>query len=233
MEWSSKHDIFLCTEILITEPFKFRKGSLDRGRLWTVVANNLNRIEEVHFNVKQRGVRERWEVIQSRWQARMRNEEKASGIAPEPESDLDNMIQEITEKERLAEEGRGGDEKIKKAESERETAEHVRKQAMETFNETEKRSESKTEDECLNKSTKRKRRSGSDSVEYLREKSSLEMKLRAEELAVKKKQLELDEARQNSFVTQQKETLTALMQMQQQQNFAIMQMFERLVPKKS
>ena len=58
MEWSSKHDIFLCTEILITEPFKFRKGSLDRGRLWTVVANNLNRIEEVHFNVKQRGVRE-------------------------------------------------------------------------------------------------------------------------------------------------------------------------------
>ena len=48
---------------------------------------------------------ERWEVIQSRCQARMRNEEKASGIAPEPESDLDNMIQEITEKERLAEEG--------------------------------------------------------------------------------------------------------------------------------
>ena len=67
-----------------------------------------------------------------------------------------------------------------------------------------KRSESKTEDECLNKSTKRKRSSGSDAVEYLREKSSLEMKLRAEELAVKKKQLELDEARQNSFVTQQR-----------------------------
>ena len=143
------------------------------------------------------------------------------------------MIQEITEKERLAKEGRDGDEKIKKAESERETAENVRKQSMETFNETEKRPESKTEDECLNKGTKRKRRSGSNAVEYLREKSSLEMKLRAEELAVKKKQLELDEARQNSFVTQQKETLTALMQMQQQQNFAMMQMFERLVPKKS
>ena len=121
----------------------------------------------------------------------MCNEEKASGIAPEPESDLDNMIQEITEKERLAEEGRDGDEKIKKAESERETAEHVRKQAMETFNEREKRSESKTEDECLSKSTKRKRRSGSDAVEYLREKSSLEMKLRAEELAVKKKRWNL------------------------------------------
>ena len=61
------------------------------------------------------------------------------------------------------------------------------------------------------------------------------MKLRAEELAVKKMQLELDEARQNNFVTQQKETLTALMQMQQQQNFAMMQMFQRLyiVPKKS
>ena len=57
---------------------------------------------------KQIGVRESWEVIQSRWQARMRNEEKASGIAPEPESDLDNMIQEITEKERLAEEDRDG-----------------------------------------------------------------------------------------------------------------------------
>ena len=96
-----------------------------------------------------------------------------------------------------------------------------------------KRSKSKNEDECLNKRTKRKRSSGSDAVEYLREKSSLEMKLRAEELAVKKKQLELDEARQNSFVTQQKETLPALMQIQQQQNFAMMQMFQRLEPKKS
>ena len=44
----------------------------------------------------------------------MRNEEKASGIAQEPESDLDKMIQAITEKERLAKEGRDGDEKIKK-----------------------------------------------------------------------------------------------------------------------
>ena len=64
-----------------------------------------------------------------------------------------------------------------------------------------------------------------------RERSSVEIKLREEELALKRRQLELDETRQNSFITQQQATLNAVMQMQQNQTNAMLQVFERLLPK--
>ena len=53
MEWSTKHDILLLKEILVSEPHKFRKSSNERGRIWTLIASNLNKIDEVKFWVKQ------------------------------------------------------------------------------------------------------------------------------------------------------------------------------------
>ena len=126
MEWSVRHDIALCTEIIIIEPYKRRKGSNERGKLWTEIANNLNELEEVQFRVNQRGVRERWEVLRSKYLEKMRNEERASGISPEA-TELDSLIEEILEKEKLAESSRNEDETVKKNDQERKTAECVRK----------------------------------------------------------------------------------------------------------
>ena len=34
MEWTEEHDNCLCQEILVLEPFKYKKGSISRGQIW-------------------------------------------------------------------------------------------------------------------------------------------------------------------------------------------------------
>ena len=38
MEWTEKHDVVLCREVLVVEPFKFKKGSVEKGKVWTEIA---------------------------------------------------------------------------------------------------------------------------------------------------------------------------------------------------
>ena len=92
---------------------------------------------------------------------------------------------------------------------------------MERFGETKKRSEAEGEQR---KQTKR-RRSGNDAVEFLKEKTEKENEFQAEELAIKKQHQQQEAPRQGQIL--------ALMQQQQQQTAAMMALIERLVPKKS
>ena len=46
MEWTEEHDNCLCQEILVLEPFKYKKGSISRGQIWEKIANNLNGLRE-------------------------------------------------------------------------------------------------------------------------------------------------------------------------------------------
>lgn len=171
MEWTTRHDILLFREILVSEPYKFKKSSNERGKLWTMVANNLNKIVEVRFRVKQRGVRERFEGIQERYLQRVTAEVKASGISPE-ETEVDKLMEEITERVQLADASRENDDiKAKKAEKEQLVAQDIRQQAMETFGATRKRSVDGEASEGGGKKEKRNRRSGSSAVDYLREKA--------------------------------------------------------------
>lgn len=245
MEWSLEHDVILMREILFIEPYKFKKGSNERGRLWTQVAECLNKVDEVKFKVKQRGVRERFEGLQSKYLEKIKNEERATGISPE-QTELDQLIEEITEKERQAEATRETEDQTKKGEREREVAMDIRKKAMETFGETKKRL---NEDEESGKSEKRKRRSGSDAVEYLREKSEKEMSLREEELELKRlqevnrqqheRELEGNRQQQQQLMidamkeqqTQMQNMQVMLMQQQQQQTNALMCILDRLTKK--
>jgi len=47
MEWTEKHDIYLCREIIVVEPFQLKKGTVDRGKLWTKIAEALNSCKEI------------------------------------------------------------------------------------------------------------------------------------------------------------------------------------------
>ena len=38
MEWTKTHDTLLCREWLLAEPYKFKKGSIERGKKWTGIA---------------------------------------------------------------------------------------------------------------------------------------------------------------------------------------------------
>jgi hypothetical protein len=101
----------------VEEPYKYKKGSNDRGKLWTKIAETLNKNGEVKFKVGQRGVRERIERLQKKYQDQMKDEEAASGIEVDEQSELDVLISEIIEREKLAEESKDSDSTQKKIEA--------------------------------------------------------------------------------------------------------------------
>ena len=173
----------LCGEVLHDEPYQRKKGSNQRGEAWTQIAKRLSGSDELVFRVDQRGVRERMERLKTNYKAKMREEESASGITVEEISELDALICEIIERERMAEEARESNANWKKNDADKKTAEEMRKVAMERYGETRKRSE---EEDNTDKKVKR-RKSGGDAVEFLREKAQMEKELRKEEIAIKKK----------------------------------------------
>ena len=106
MEWSEAHDILLCREIRFKEPYQHRKGSSDRGKVWSEIAESLNGSAEPTFKVTQRSVRERYNLLQAKYKKKMAAEESSTGTSPVP-TEVDILLEEITEKELAAEESRG------------------------------------------------------------------------------------------------------------------------------
>ena len=103
MEWTEQHDNILCQEILVLEPFKAKKGSIAGGQIWGEIANNLNSLQHPQFRVMKRSVRERYTLFSGKFRAKMRDEEKASGIDTDL-SDVEKALEEKVEKEAVVEE---------------------------------------------------------------------------------------------------------------------------------
>ena len=101
MKWTNGH-VLLLREILAVEPYTFKPKSKERGNAWTLIANTLNTLKDPMFNVNQRSVRDRYKVLETRFNEKEREEAKASGISPE-ESEIDQAMQEIIEKMNEAE----------------------------------------------------------------------------------------------------------------------------------
>ena len=101
MKWTVEHDLTLCGEVLLQEPFKHPKNSKERGEVWSNVAVNLNSLENPSFKVSKRSVRDRLTLLQTKYKGKIREEEKASGIDCE-ETPLDAATEEILEKEKAA-----------------------------------------------------------------------------------------------------------------------------------
>ena len=100
MEWTEQHDNILCQEILVLEPFKAK----------IKIANILNSLQHPQFRVTKRSVRERYTLLSDKFRAKMRDEEKASGIDTDL-SDVEKALEEIVEKETVVEETAQNDEK--------------------------------------------------------------------------------------------------------------------------
>jgi len=201
MNWTFEHDVMLCREILVIEPFSFRYGSRERGQAWEKIAHNLNQSIHPKFNVDQRAVRDHFLKLERVFKRKIAEEERASGISPES-TELDMAMEEIVEKSKEAKEGldRKNEKKNTAVDAERETAENVRKRSMERWSETSKR-------ENLARAKKRqKMNANSEAVEYLREKSAKECELKEKELELKeKKLLMMEKEQQHKFELERKE----------------------------
>ena len=115
MEWTELHDLNLCEEVLVVEPWKHPYRSKERGDSWNEIANNLNASDHPTFKVSKRSVRDRLTLLQQKYKAKMRMEEAASGIDCQ-ETKLDKALEEIIEKEKAATDARSLQDDNKKTE---------------------------------------------------------------------------------------------------------------------
>ena len=139
MRWTYEHDIYLGREILLIKPHQDKPGSKESGNAWGSIAEDLNKISEVHFDVNQKDVRD-W--CRNLLEKHKKKKERKENLAPMRKT-LNLMIycKNIAEEwdEASASHNDQSKQKLKKIESEKSNAEDVRQQAMETFAETRKR----------------------------------------------------------------------------------------------
>lgn len=218
MIWTQEQDEALCMQILVIEPFRFRPRTNQSGNAWTKVAEELNQITSLQMRVDQRAVRDRFKILKKKFNDKIRDEENASGIAPPELTPVEKALEDIVEREQEMEilNSQEDDEKSKKIEKDKKTAEEMRQESLETFSETRKRRAAEnSEEDDENPKPRKTRRSGSDTLLYLKEKAEMEMELKKEELQLKKKEQEERFAEQQAMRQQQSDTMKAFIDMQQ------------------
>ena len=97
MRWTEEHDILLLREILLYEPYNQRKGSVERGKVWDLLAESLNKINNPLFRVTGRSIRDHLKTLIDNFKRKEREEEKASGINPD-ETELDIALRDIIDR---------------------------------------------------------------------------------------------------------------------------------------
>ena len=212
MDWTEKHDLCLACEIRASDIFKStKKKTVQRAQVWQQIADTLCSYDTPKFTVSKRAVRDRYGIISSKYRKKLSAEERASGIEVE-QTELEVLLEELIEQEDLSEEE--GNEAKRKTEQDKSKAQEIRKTAMENLGETKKRKLVNGEqDDATSFPLKNKtRRSGSEVVGYLKEKSEQEAKLREQEIEIKKTQQETEGKRYDSLMA-----MMARQQQQQQQ----------------
>ncbi len=136
---------------------------VDKGKAWSTITEALKSSLDLQFKVSQRAVRERFALIQEEHKKKNSKDERSSGTSVEV-TELDQLIEEITEKEKAAEEMRGCNDNGAKIDADWAKAEEARKRAMERVGQT-KRRLSEDGEQYSNKP----RRSGNDTIAFLSE----------------------------------------------------------------
>lgn len=129
------------TEVVSENPYKTRKGSSQRSKIWDRIANTLNTCPKPVFAVDKRSVRDHVGILINRMKKKLRAEERSSGIAPPEPTELENLVEEILALEETADvEMKEDDENVKgKAEKEAAKVTDTKLKALEKVSETMKR----------------------------------------------------------------------------------------------
>ena len=237
MMWTNKHNEVLVQETYLFEPWNFKRGSKQRGQVWERISDSLNQYESPKFTVNEKSVRDHYIFLEKEQKKKVREEEKASGIAPLHTSFDDSMAAIIQHfRETDAEDQQQDAEKRGKADEETAKAVEMRKSSMETFAQSKKR---KGEQE----QKKSKRFTGTETV--LREKAELHASLKREELQLRRAELDEKEVQQEGLMTQlgnltkmlcesiksQQKQQEQLLQQMQLQNTALLTLLQGAVSK--
>ena len=97
MEWKQECDLLLLQEIVVSEPFKFKSSTRERGKVWEEIAERLNGNEVFRNRLgSKRAVRDRYSLLAKKYKKKMTEEAKASGISPEL-TETDKLLEQIIE----------------------------------------------------------------------------------------------------------------------------------------
>ena len=229
MTWTPEKDEALCKQIILMEPFRFRPRTKESGNAWSQVADDLKQIKSLNMNVDQRAVRERYKMLKSHFLQKMREEENGSGIAPPELTPVEAALEEIIEKEKEFEKKHTTEDsdKKEKVEKDRKTTEEMRQESLETFAETKKRKASNgEEEETEGAKFKKNRRSGTDTLAYLKDKSDQELEVKKKELEMQKQMQEEQLNEQRNMRQQQAGMIEAFSSMQQSMQRQLQQQTE-------
>ena len=83
MEWTNQYDTLFLREVRGSDLPQTRKGNAKRGKLWDEIATRLNNPFNPKSNVNKRSLRERLNLLMSKFKAKNKEEKRASGISPE------------------------------------------------------------------------------------------------------------------------------------------------------
>lgn len=201
--WRENHDIFLLREVLTLEPYKYRFGSKERGSTWTSIAGNL---EGFGMKVSQRSVRERFTRMMDAFKKKEAAEKRATGVDVDY-TEKDKALLDIME--RMAECEEVSEQEKQKDLQEKETAEEMRRRAVERLGETRKRGNSDKEDGGTPDG--KRKRSGEmvevlkESIKATREKEEAERELRERDMQLREQQLAMQQQFQQSLLEQQQQ----------------------------
>ena len=227
--------------MLTVEPYKCKNRSRESGQAWDLIAANLNSVHEPRFRVSQKSVRDRARILLKNFKLKIREEEKASGIEVEL-SELDLALEEIIEKEKAANAQLDLEESVRKNElQDKANAEEMRLQAMEKLGESKKRKEASGLT-AGDQKKKKARRSGSDTLDFLREKMEKDMTMKQEEMAQRRSEQQKMLEQQNNVLNQMQlqevnqrqqmqDMFSAFMQQSQLQNQTMLAIVEKFTKK--
>jgi len=227
MQWTDDHDEILCREILTVDPFAdTKKGTVQRGQKWKDIASKLSAIETPRFKVDARAVRERYQLLSSKLRKKLKDEKKASGIETDM-SDVEKALEDLLEKEDASNEAQEeSDSKKKKKADDVENAEKMRKKAMERMG-TKRQSVEGGE-----QAVKKRRSSGNDTIQYLRERNEQNMEARKEELDFRQQELSFQAKRHNDMMQLMMQQQQQQMQKDQEFKVLMMTMLNKLTSQK-
>ena len=83
MEWTNNHDIALAREVLLLELYRHKARTVERGKVWQKIADNLNLHAVLRFLVTKKSVREHLKLLLDKYCARLQGERRDSGVEVE------------------------------------------------------------------------------------------------------------------------------------------------------
>ena len=231
MEWTNQHDVLFSRGVIAFDLLTHKPVSKEPGQCYYLIAESLNAVKYVYFNVDQGAWRGRTKELLKLLASKRNREEKTSGVEVE-HSELNDLLLDIYDQyKQIVNEISEASEKVKVAkDQDKLAAEEICACAVERISETCKRNLDKVDhgDQSQKISSNNKgRSSGGGNIAYLWEKTEKYFALCQEEINIRKQELDIAKSLEKASHKQ----IAQLIENSQQQTNMQMMLITKMIEK--